>query len=255
MTIQEKLTKHYSQKSKHSNYQILPRRLEPILGKNHIEVRTRYERERLDYILSNIDITGKSVLDIGGNTGFFSFELLDAGAKSAHLYEGNREHCEFVRLATEAVGLNSLTVTNGYYQFEETTYDSYDVALLLNVLHHIGDDYGNRALSMDEAKKKMTEQLNNMRFVAEILVFQLGFNWHGDPKSGLFGNGTKQEMIEFIKTSSADYWDIKAIGIAEKNESKVVYYDLNDKNIERDDTLGEFLNRPLFILERRQSHD
>jgi hypothetical protein len=31
-------------------------------------------------------------------------------------------------------------------------------------------------------------------------------------------------------------------------ENSVVYQALNETNIERDDRLGEFLNRPLFIM-------
>lgn len=33
---------------------------------------------------------GKSVLDIGGNSGFFTFELIEKGAKKIHYYEGNK---------------------------------------------------------------------------------------------------------------------------------------------------------------------
>lgn len=251
MDARRELVKLYSNKSKHSNYQILPRILEPILGQEQIDVRTRYERERLDYILNRIVTEDKSVLDIGGNTGFFSFELLDAGAESVHLYEGNKDHCEFVKLAIEALNVDKFAVTNDYYPFDDSANSRYDVVLLLNVLHHVGDDYGDKSLSIEKAKELIITQLNFMSNVASTLVFQLGFNWMGDPLKPLFQNGTKSDLIEFIRTGTEDYWDITAIGVAEGGKQDAHYSDLSDGNISRDDELGEFLNRPIFILESK----
>lgn len=248
MSVKDDLFNYYTTKSKHSNYQVLPRRLRALLSSDEVQTKTRYELERLDYILEKITINNKTVLDIGGNTGFFTFELIEAGAKSTHCYEGNKEHADFVRLAAKALDLQNVRVTNRYFSFEDDVAERYDVILLLNVLHHIGDDYGDDALSMEAALKNIIRQLNSLADKTETLVFQMGFNWQGNINQNLFQHGTKQEMIDFIKDGIKNTWEIIAIGIPERTESGVKYMDLNNKNIARDDSLGEFLNRPLFIF-------
>jgi hypothetical protein len=55
-------------------------------------------------------------------------------------------------------------------------------------------------------------------------------------------------MIHFVKNAINGYWKIDSIGVAEEINSITKYNDLNNFNIERKDTLGEFRNRPIFIL-------
>lgn len=252
MTEKEQLIQQYSVVSKHSNYQILPKRLQEVVG-DGIKVRTRYEHERLQYMLDNVDFVDRSVLDIGGNTGYFTFELVEAGASRAVCYEGNKEHSEFVRLAAKTVGLDKkIGVVNGYFGFDDSNTDEFDIVLLLNVLHHVGDDYGELGLGVEEAKEKILEQLNSVAEWCSILVFQLGFNWQGDVTKPLFEHGTKQELIDFVINGTKQHWEVQNIGIAEKHNGEVAYKDLDEHNIERDDSLGEFLNRPLFIMRARR---
>jgi predicted RNA methylase len=242
----------YSKNSKHSNYQILSDKLTSIIGSDQIDVKSRYERERLDYILKNIQVKEKSVLDIGGNSGFFTFEAIEHGAKSVHHFEGNKEHSEFVSKAAEVLKCtDSVEVTNGYYAFGSEDSRKYDVVFLLNVLHHLGDDFGGNTLSIGAAKELMMSQLNNMVSKSNYIVFQLGFCWKGDRNIGLFEHGTKKELIDFIKNSVDGVWDIKNIGIPAKEGDHIQYVDRDDQNILRDDSLGEFLNRPLFIMKAK----
>lgn len=254
MTKKEELIALYANNSKHSNYQILSKRLSDIIGNKNIDVRTRYESERLNYILKNISIKNKSVLDIGGNSGFFSLELLEQGASHILFYEGNNAHANFVSLAADVLTVKEkIDVVNKYFSFENELEDSTcDITLLLNVLHHIGDDYGNSDISLLNAKLEIIKQLNSMANKTSLMVFQLGFNWKGNPNIGLFENGTKAELIDFIKENISSDWDILRIGIAVKNDNGIEYQDLNDENIKRDDSLGEFLNRPLFILKSKK---
>lgn len=239
----------YAKNSKHSNYQILSDKLASIIGDDQIEVKSRYERERLDYILENIQIKGKSVLDIGGNSGFFTFESVDKGAESVHHYEGNKEHSDFVNKAAEVLQCkNKVEVTNGYYSFESEDTRKYDVVFLLNVLHHLGDDFGDNSLSIDAAKELMMLQLNRMARKTDRLIFQLGFCWKGNRNTGLFEHGTKRELIDFVTEAVKGVWEIQNIGIPVRSGSDIKYVDLDDKNILRDDSLGEFLNRPIFVL-------
>lgn len=251
MDAKEQLLALYSAQSKHSNYQILPSKLRDILPQSEVATNTRYESERLAYLVHKIVLQDKTVLDIGANTGYFSFEILDQGAASVHYYEGNKEHAAFVGLAAKALGVeDTLKITNGYYAFDGSSKDHYDVALLFNVLHHVGDDYGQKELTIAEAKDVIAQQLNSMSSVADTLVFQLGFNWHGNTTQGLFDGGTKREVIEYVTQVTKGFWDIESIGVAVRDAATgaVSYTDVDQTNIERDDSLGEFLNRPIFIL-------
>lgn len=202
MTDKEQLTRYYSNKSKHSNYQVLAPALQEYMGVSaeSLEIKTRQEKERFDFLLKHIDFAGKSVLDIGANTGYFTFEAQGAGATNVDYFEGNKEHAEFVELAVRALGVaNTVKITNNYYEFDGTNSDYHDVTLLFNVLHHLGDDYGDKNLSKEKAKENIIKQLNNMSKFTDTLVFQVGFNWQGNPEQPLFDHGTKQEMISYIK--------------------------------------------------------
>ena len=85
----------YHVASKHSHYQVLPTALETVLGHDQITVKSRHEIARLAYLTSKLDVAGLHVADIGGNTGFFSFELFDRGARRVDYIEGNQAHHDF----------------------------------------------------------------------------------------------------------------------------------------------------------------
>ncbi|USN95898.1 MAG: hypothetical protein H6793_01915 [Candidatus Nomurabacteria bacterium] len=246
---QNKLVNYYRQHSKHSNYQVLPNSLKKILGAHNLNTKSRFERERLLFLTKNINFKQKRVLDIGGNTGFFSFELLEQGAEEVCYYEGNKSHSEFVRLASRVLKVeNKLKVVGEYFNFSNTFSEHFDVTLLFNVLHHTGDDYGEWVPSINAVKTTITKELNPLAKNTKYLVFQMGYNWMGDTEKPIFMHGQKQEMINFIKGGVDNCWEIESIGIAQEENEKIVYKNLNQDNIRRVDRLGEFLNRPIFIL-------
>jgi SAM-dependent methyltransferase len=255
MTKKEELIQLYALNSKHSNYQILSRRLSSLISQGEIRVKTRFEAERLVYILDHVNVNNKSIVDIGGNSGFFTFELIENGAQSVHYFEGNPVHYEFVKLAAEVLDVtDKIEVTNRYLSFREELKDKkYDVILLLNVLHHLGDDFGDAGISMNKAREEIIFNMKNIARNTSVMVFQLGFNWKGNRNTCLFETGTKKEMIDYLKDGLKDDWDFTKIGIAQKKEGRVVYEDLNEDNIRRDDSLGEFLNRPIFILTSKRT--
>lgn len=247
----------YQRTSKHSNYQVLATALAPLLGGEAISVKSRHEHERLAYILSRVSVDGLHVADIGGNTGFFSFELLAQGARQVDYHEGNAAHHDFVRAAAQRLGLaGRLHTHHQYVSFEPAELPTVDCTVLLNVLHHLGDDFGDPATAKEAAKQRMLACLAALARSTHLLVFQLGFNWKGDRHQPLFPGGSKVEMIRFIEQGTAADWEIAAIGIAEREGGEgeggvVVYQDLCNRNIARDDSLGEFLNRPIFIMRSR----
>ena len=191
------------------------------------------------------------MLDIGGNTGFFTFAAIEEGAKEVYYVEGNKAHADFVELSARALDiLNKINIINEYYNFYSDK-KRYDVCFLLNVLHHLGDDYGDSSISINRAKELMLEQLNSISGRVKTVVFQLGFNWKGNRELCLFENGTKRELIEFILKGIEGRWSIREIAVAERYEQTIKYVSVDDMNIKRDDTLGEFLNRPIFILDSK----
>ena len=248
--MQNKLKELYMQSSKHSNYQILPSALKPLIDDSDMEVRSRYEKERLEYICANVELRDKTVLDIGGNIGFFTFEAITQGAGSADYYEGNTVHAEFAETAAGLLGLSDrITVHPEYYLFNDIS-AKYDVVFLLNVVHHFGDDFG-QAGSIENAKQEMLRCINHMSYVSDMMVFQMGFNHCGDRYRCLWEKGTKSEMEEYLEKGTAEHWDIIKTGIAIKKENGIVYEDMNEENNVRIDSLGEFLNRPIFIMKSK----
>jgi len=242
------LLKNTTNTKKHSAYQVLPEIIKNLIGKTDIKFYPKYEKERLNYITKKVNIKDKTILDIGCNTGYFVFEFLEQEAKKITCYEGGKHHSQFVELATQLIKQEkTIKVISEYYDFNSTT-ERCDIVLLLNVLHHLGDDYGEKNQTRAEAKDNMLNQLNSMSRNTNLLIFQMGFNWKGDINQCLFEQGTKSEMIHFIKNGTKGYWDIMDIGVAVGSKQNAEYIDLNDENIERKDSLGEFLNRPLFIM-------
>lgn len=246
------LKKFYNDFSKHSHYQRLCSDLEEALNMSDRPIKSRYEHERLRYILQHLDIHSKNVLDIGANTGFFSFEVLRAGAKTVTAYEGNKTHASFLLLAAKILDVTSqITIRDRYFLFsEERSFDTVDVILLLNVLHHIGDDFDDSP-DIENAKTKLLNHLNSLASKTTFLVLQIGFCWKGDRNIGLFPHGTKREMIDFLVNGTQKYWHVENIGVPEKVVDRIEYRELSEHNVARDNSLGEFLNRPIFILESR----
>lgn len=250
MENNDDLSGKYSIISKHSNYQIIPSCLLKYVDISQINIKSRYENERLAFILSKIDIHNKSIIDVGGNTGFFSFELIENGAKSVSYIEGNKEHFNFVELGVKKLNWDIFfNLRNEYLDFSNiATSNKYDIGLLLNVLHHVDTKKDTDDFDSVDCKKKILDALINFSYISKIVVFQLGFNWNGDISKPLFNNGTKKEIIEFIEENTKEHFQIHSIGIANVHNKNVIYKDLNNSNIERDDSVGEFLNRPIFIL-------
>jgi SAM-dependent methyltransferase len=234
----------YNQISKHSQYQILPDSVSTLIG-NVTPSINRYEKERFDYINKNLLLKNNSILDIGSNTGFFSIMSLENGAREVSAIEGNIIHSTFLHEVGLEFNLN-INVINQYFDDSTQLNKKFDITFLLNVVHHLGDDFGDVNLDIISAKNKIIEVINNLSKVTNYLVFQMGYCWKGNRDLLLFENGTKTEMIDFIKNNVSNKWNIKKIGILNSNG---VYEDMTTQNLSKNINLGEFGNRPLFILE------
>lgn len=249
-----RLIELYDKTSKHSHYQVLATPLREIIPTGMQNAHYRWENERLNFIVKHLSYKDASLADIGGNTGYFTLEFIYKGAKSVLFVEGNKAHNDFVREATSVLNWQDKVIIYPRYMMfkDDISLIDVDVTLLLNVLHHVGDDYGDKSQSISEAKNNILRSLSSLSRQTKYLVFQLGFNWKGDINFPLFEGGTKQELIDFVEHGTQDSWAIESIGIAEKANGKVFYDKVSADNIRRKDSLGEFLNRPLFIMKSKR---
>jgi hypothetical protein len=253
----KKLIKLYNVESKHSHYQRLPTLLEKIIPSEYFPKSNKFERERFNYIINNLEFKGNKILEIGCNTVFFTFEVILSGASRVECYEGNKTHYEFVKIAAEILELSDkINIINKYFDYKKKNIsEKYDIGIVLNVLHHIGDDFErDDIVDKNYTLNRIKNSLNNLSFFIKYLIFQMGSNWKGKITLPLFKNVAKKEMIEFIKKSTIGFWEVVKIGIPEIIGDKIVYQDLSTFNIRRDDSLGEFLNRPLFILKSKEEY-
>ncbi|MET0384049.1 MAG: class I SAM-dependent methyltransferase [Burkholderiaceae bacterium] len=237
----------YDTRSKHSAYQLIHPTLLPHLGEAAGLPVGKQEAQRQRWFERAVPMAGKSVLDIGANTGYFSFAALQSGARKVRSQEGNAAHAEFIATAADALGAaGRLQVVPTYFEFAPEADERFDVALCLNVVHHLGDDFGDGALSIDQARAGMLAAIDAMAAWTETLVLQIGFNWKGDRRLPLFAGGEKASVIDFVRAGTAGRWRLDEIVVADARTGEYVPVDAG--NLARDDALGEFMNRPLFKL-------
>lgn len=237
----------YDAHSKHSSYQLVHPSLMPLLGdpQGLPKGKNEVQRQRAMENLARFD--DRRVLDIGANTGYFSFAALAQGAKQVVAQEGNARHAEFIATAGAQLGAGErLQVRSGYYDFNQPREEVFDICLCLNVLHHLGDDFGDPQLSLQQARQQMLAGLNGLARHARCVFLQIGFNWKGQVGQSLFDGGQKAALVEFVCDGVSKHWRVDEILVASGFGGS--YEPLNGRNVARDDSLGEFLNRPLFQL-------
>ena len=237
----------YLRRSKHAHYQRVHPLLLAHLGSGHDLPPGKLERERQAYFDRVLPLAGAEVLDIGANTGYFSFGALDGGARHVTCYEGNADHADFLQQAASATGMaDRVSVRARYFDFMSPPDQTFDVVYCLNVLHHLGDDFGDAGLGIDAARTQMLRCLNHMAAYGRVLMLQLGFNWKGDPRHPLFDGGEKAALIDFVTRGVASYWRLEEVTVP--NPSSKAFEPVSAATLPRDDRVGEFMNRPLFKL-------
>lgn len=253
MTEDEALLRDwYGRHSKHSDYQALYPPLAARLSQPFGTQPKRLEAERLACMAVHIPLNGARVMEIGANTGYFTLGCLKQGAREVLAYELNPEHARFVTLAARVLGwAHRLSVRCEAYSplGEEAGADPAALCLNLNVLHHLGDDFGAHCPDTASAKASMLDTLRQTAPSCRRMFFQMGFNWKGDRHQPLFAGGTKAEMVEFV-AGAGDCWRIEAVWAYDPHPAERAYRPLSGALWQRQDAIGEFANRPLFLLER-----
>src|ERR1700712_5379910 len=96
----------YDAHSKHSSYQLIHPSLLPLLGDASGLPAGKLEAQRQRYFERAVAMDGRTVLDIGANTGYFSFAALQSGARRVRSQEGNVAHARFIEAAANALGVS-----------------------------------------------------------------------------------------------------------------------------------------------------
>lgn len=254
--LKAELQRLYADSSRHSMYQHVPDFVSTELDYTEsIDEGWRGDRARLAFLLeTRVPEKGETWVDFGANTGFFSLSLAhDHPHTSFVAIEANANHARFIERIAQHFGMRNVEVIRRAVGLRELgTLPHADCLLHLNVLHHAGHDF-DADLVPDKRRFASYAQDYFARLAdrADTLLFQLGFNWQGDVHRGLFPNGTKREVIDFVTRATGAHWRIARVGVAERPAGGIRYADVDAANVERDDALGEFLNRPLFILHTR----
>jgi tRNA (mo5U34)-methyltransferase len=83
------------------------------------------------------DLTGKSVLDIGCNAGFYSVEMKRRGASRVLGIDSDDRYLAQARLASEALGFDGIEFANLSVYDVATIGERFDLVIFMGVLYHL----------------------------------------------------------------------------------------------------------------------
>lgn len=208
---------------------------------------------RAAFVFDQQSAKGRRVLDIGANQGYMSIEAALRGARHIDAFESNAIDSAFLIQAASALfPLRSVSVHAENYRFDLPRTGQWNYVLCLNVLHHVGRYFDQHVNTLEQAKSAMAQHLQGLLSSDGHVWLQLGFNWQGDVQRPLFERGTKREMTDFVAAMAGPNARIATVGIYNPDSKayEAVALDDGDHPLwERIDSLGEFGNRPLYLIE------
>jgi tRNA (mo5U34)-methyltransferase len=83
------------------------------------------------------DLTGKTVLDVGCNAGFYSFEARRRGAKRVLGVDGQRQHVRQGLFVRKVLGLDVEFRRLNVYELSHRNVGQFDITLALGLLYHL----------------------------------------------------------------------------------------------------------------------
>lgn len=83
------------------------------------------------------DLSGKTALDVGGNSGFFAIQMMLRGADRVVLVEPFEEFTEQARFAAEQFGVKLEIVNADIHTYVLTTEERFDYVLFLGLFYHL----------------------------------------------------------------------------------------------------------------------
>lgn len=211
------------------------------------------DNERAAFMFDHHGVSGQRVIDIGANQGYLAVEAALRGAEMVDAFESNEVDGEFLSQASKSwPELGAVAAHPINYDFGEANNGRWNYVICLNVLHHIGRYFDNHIESLPEARIVMAQHLQRLLAKGGSIWLQLGFNWQGNTQQPMFAQGTKREMTEFVESVIGPQARISTIGIYNPEKfayEQVAQDDLGHVLWQRFDNLGEFGNRPLYLIQ------
>mgnify|MGYP006266490569 CR=1 FL=1 len=104
-----------------------------------LESEDRAQWQKPDLVLEQLgDLTGKTVLDIGAGTGYFSFPLAERGAQVIAADVDDR-FLEYISDKKRKRGVDNLTTRKVPYDSPGLSPQEVDAAIIINTYHHINE--------------------------------------------------------------------------------------------------------------------
>lgn len=211
------------------------------------------DKERAVFMFARKSSADQKVLDIGANQGYMSIEAALRGAQHIDAFESNEVDGAFLSQAASLFPeLQAVSAQPVNYEFEHENKERWNYVICLNVLHHIGRYFDAHVQDLSQAKALMAQHLRRLLNPRACIWLQLGFNWQGNTHQPMFKHGTKREMTEFVVEMLGQSAKVAAIGIYNPKDhayEEVMYGDWTHALWQRIDDLGEFGNRPLYLIE------
>ncbi len=84
-----------------------------------------------------LDLTGKTVLDVGGNAGYFSIQMMKRGAEKCTVIEPYVEFAAQASYVAELYGYNVIIVNEDVHTYCLTHEDRFDYVIFLGLFYHL----------------------------------------------------------------------------------------------------------------------
>jgi SAM-dependent methyltransferase len=127
----------------------------------------RYLKVYFDFLLEDVDLAGKTVLDVGAGAGLMSFYAASAGAARVIALEpeakGSRSGMQDqFRHAAEQLGLNQVELITSTFQEYEPGEQRFDVIVMVYSINHLNEDACIRLTSDDRARQEYVSLFNRL---------------------------------------------------------------------------------------------
>lgn len=143
--------------------------------------------DRLDVISKYLSVRGGTAIDIGGNSGFYSLSLVDAGLLSSSVvYDTDVNALEAGRQMATMLGLSDKVK---FVEKEITlenlkTVEPVDIVICLNLIHHSGKIFDIEEVAKLGWGEYSERWLSELKRISKVSILGLGFkskkpvNWN-----------------------------------------------------------------------------
>ncbi|HET9570527.1 MAG TPA: hypothetical protein VFP20_03845 [Bacteroidales bacterium] len=237
--LKERLTELYNDGSKHSRYQNIPDFVKKELEYTEtIDENWRGDTARFNYLKAHTLFgQGKSIGEIGANTGFFILSLAHENPDSAfYAYEINPTHAGFIAEIADSFQMKNVTVNPlGIDMDGIQKMAVHDILLNYNVLHHAGVDFDtNRIESVEKYETYAVEYLTKLRAKTHQMIFQMGYNWGGNKLKPIVPLQDDAEKMAFtLRIFKKAGWKVQDIALHTRVNKVLKYQALSQEVLQQ----------------------